>query len=226
MNWIAVLFGVILGGAVTIVGVQLKRQLASRYALDRQCSHALRTLPLVIAAIVCCAITPILYARLGANTRSAVSLVACAMLLCAAIVDAELKLLPDVITLPLACLAFLASYLFAFQPIAQAVVGAAVGWGVVEVPNAVARIMGKQECIGRGDAKLMAALGGLLGATAVVTIMLVGCAAILPIALPYRRAGHGGHFVPFGPALCLAAVLSLCVWPYDLLDWVPLLWGR
>lgn len=224
MSLIALLFGGFLGGAVAIFGVRLKRQLASRYALARSSSAALRTVPVVLAAIVCSVIAPILYARLGATPRAAVSLIACAMLLCAAIVDAELKLLPDVITLPLACLSILASYLFALLPIAQAAVGAVVGWGVVEVPNAVARVMGKQECIGKGDAKLMAAVGSLVGATAAVTIMLVACVAILAIALPVRRARNGGDFVPFGPALCLAAVLSICAWPYDLLDCVLMLW--
>lgn len=226
MNFIALLFGGLLAGAVTISGVLLKRELASRYALERSSSPALRTAPVVFAAVACCVITPILYERLGANPRTAVSLIACAMLLCAAIVDAELKLLPDVITLPLACLSILASYLIAFQPITQAVVGAAVGWGIVEVPNAVARMLGKQECIGKGDAKLMAAIGSLVGATAAVTIMLVACIAILAVALPYRRARYDGDFVPFGPALCLAAVLSICAWPYDLLDCVLMPWTR
>lgn len=215
-------FGGFLGVAVMFSSVHLKHRLASRYALERSSSPTLRIVSITIGVIVCCAITPILYARLGANPRFAVSLVACAMLICAAIVDAELKLLPDVITLPLACLALLANYLFAFQPMLQVVLGAAVGWGVVEVPNAVTRMMGKQDCIGRGDAKLMAAVGGLLGATPVITIMLVSCVAILPMALLFRRAENGGRFVPFGPALCLAAVLSICVWPFDLLDWVPL----
>lgn len=71
-------------------------------------------------------------------------------------------------------------------------------------------LTGREEAMGDGDVKLMAAAAGFLGWPGAWLALLLGSFFGLPLMLLYRRL-HGGTWkdpAPFGPALCLGCALA------------------
>ena len=85
-----------------------------------------------------------------------------------------------------------------------ALVGAAVGAGLIFVTRVFGTLLFRREAMGTGDIYLMAAIGGILGWQASVLVFLVA---------PFFGLGYGiwhllrkdDHEVPYGPFLGLAA---------------------
>ena len=130
-------------------------------------------------------------------------------LLVLSFIDAKHQWLPDDITLPLCWAGLLAAGagLIAVD-LWSAVLGASVGyvllWGVAQAYW----LIKKQQGMGQGDFKLLAALGAWLGWQSIS--MLVLMASILGIAhglLRPRSVRLASPHFPFGPSLCLAATL-------------------
>ncbi len=120
----------------------------------------------------------------------------------AAWVDSRHGVIPDLLTAPLIVLGLAASFLAA--PLvggAAALAGAIVGAGC----GLVVRWLG---ALGRGDVKLLAAIGAWLGPLAVVTVLLT--ASLLMMGYLGWRARRGGiGQTPFGPAIACGLVLVL-----------------
>ncbi len=144
-----------------------------------------------------------------------------------------------------------------WQGVANAALGAAVGWGVLKSIAVMGRLAFRREAMGGGDIVLMAMFGAFLGWQGVVATLLMSCVMgvviggtllifdklrehraggplpppprDLPEAIdPSSPAGFGqavAHFdlhrkeravsthLPFGPYLCLAALVTLLAWP-------------
>lgn len=150
-------------------------------------------------------------------------------LLTLATIDLETRFLPDDITLPLLWLGLLVNLVGTFTPLADAVIGAALGYSVLWLLYWGFRLATGQEGMGFGDFKLLAALGAWLG-WAVLPI-LVFVAAVLGIvwALLGRTLQLWRHTptsaallnssvspenwakdaFPFGPALAASGLLHL-----------------
>lgn len=154
------------------------------------------------------------------------------LLLVLSLIDLETCLLPDVLTLPGAALALLAS---ALLPRAHtlgigwraALFGAlAGGGGLWLLAWAYRRIRG-EDGLGLGDAKLMLLVGALLGPLAVPLTLFAGAMLALPVGLvaarrsPEQGGGHGLRTaLPFGPFLCAGAVAFLLAGPQFLRWWL------
>lgn len=162
---------------------------------------------------------------------TAQGLMACVLvwgLLVLAAIDLKTRYLPDDITLPLLWLGLLINLFGTFAPLADAVLGAALGYGALWLLYWGFRLATGQEGMGFGDFKLLAALGAWLGWTVLPT--LVFTAAVLGIALAFisRTAQHFRHTndaallnpslsntnwakepFPFGPALAAAGLIHL-----------------
>mgnify|MGYP003343491658 CR=1 FL=1 len=130
-------------------------------------------------------------------------------LLVLSFIYAKHQWLPDDITLPLCWAGLLAAGagLIAVD-LWSAVLGASLGyvllWGVAQAYW----LIKKQQGMGQGDFKLLAALGAWLGWQSIS--MLVLMASILGIAhglLRPRSVRLASPHFPFGPSLCLAATL-------------------
>lgn len=134
-------------------------------------------------------------------------------------IDFEHLLLPDVYTLPGAALALACAGLFLNtggfrERLAPALMGGLVGAGGFWVIHFGYRRLRGVEGLGLGDVKLMLVIGFLLGVDALPFVLLAGTLSALPVSLLYL-AGPGGRGartrIPFGPFLCLGAMLWILV---------------
>lgn len=127
--------------------------------------------------------------------------------------------LPDAITLPLIALGLLitgltSQGLVSFQ---DSFIGAILGYGSLWILNYLYRISKKQDGIGMGDAKLLAALGAWLGWSALPSVLFT--ASITGLLggffwLQWNQRNPRSAF-PFGPFLAIAGIIEL-LWPQTL----------
>lgn len=133
------------------------------------------------------------------------------MLLALSGIDWEKRLLPDQLTLPLLWIGLIFNALGGFVPLSQAVIGAVVGYGILWGLYMGHRLITGREGMGFGDFKLTAAFGAWLGWQAIPLILFIAAMIGLIGALfTLRVRGNPRQEpIPFGPALCLAAAITL-----------------
>ena len=137
-----------------------------------------------------------------------------------AIIDFRTFRLPDIITLPLMMTGLVFNFLYqpGFTSINSALVGAVLGFGFLWGVNFLYRLLKKQDGIGLGDAKLLAALGAWMGWQVLPEILLL--AALLGLVggwvwLRWQQLATNQAF-PFGPFIAFAGIIAL-LWPNFLL---------
>jgi leader peptidase (prepilin peptidase)/N-methyltransferase len=136
-----------------------------------------------------------------------------------AYIDLRTFRLPDVITFPLILSGLLVSgfsnqWLVSFQ---DSAIGAILGYTSLWLLNLLYRLTKKQDGIGMGDAKLLAALGAWLGWYALPGVLLIASLSGLLggfIWLQWNKQNHRSAF-PFGPFLAIAGIIEL-LWPQTL----------
>ena len=136
-----------------------------------------------------------------------------------AYIDLRTFRLPDVITLPLIFSGLLVSGLSnqGFVSFQDSAIGATLGYSSLWLLNSLYRLAKKQDGIGMGDAKLLAALGAWLGWFALPGILLMASLTGLIgglIWLRWNKQNHRSAF-PFGPFLAIAGIIEL-LWPQTL----------
>ncbi|ODP32827.1 hypothetical protein A9762_21135 [Pandoraea sp. ISTKB] len=146
-----------------------------------------------------------------------------ATVLALALIDMDTRLLPDWLTLPLLWSGLLCSVMQVTLPVDEAVLGAALGYGVMWTIAVVYRALTQHDGLGGGDAKLVAACGAWLGWIGVPLMLAFGAvAATLAFAIFGMVRGRAlREPLPFGPWLVLGALASL-LWGEPFLD----LWLR
>lgn len=147
-------------------------------------------------------------ALVGGDAEAAVFFAALAAL---AVADLSARLLPDEATLPLIALGLIFGAAAGFDEGARRLAGAAAAYAALRLVAAVgARVMGR-EAMGRGDAKLFAAIGAFLGWRTLPEVALIAALAGVAYGLAIRPRDEA---IPFGPPLAFAA---LVVWVLDAL---------
>ncbi len=136
-----------------------------------------------------------------------------------AYIDLRTFRLPDVITLPLIFSGLLVSGLSnqGFVSFQDSAIGATLGYSSLWLLNSLYRLAKKQDGIGMGDAKLLAALGAWLGWFNLPGILLMASLTGLIgglIWLRWNKQNHRSAF-PFGPFLAIAGIIEL-LWPQTL----------
>jgi leader peptidase (prepilin peptidase)/N-methyltransferase len=129
-----------------------------------------------------------------------------ALLLCAWI-DWRKRILPDLVVLPLLAVGLLLAMRWRpFVGETEAVGGALLGWCM----GRAVRSLGadRHGRLGRGDLKLLAAIGAWLGPVG-VTIILLTSSYVMLVSLLVCRKGREDRNLPFGPAIAVGAVLYL-----------------
>lgn len=123
-------------------------------------------------------------------------------------IDLDVQLLPDVLTLPGTLIA-LAAVLPQPGGARHALLGMAVGSGLLWLLALAYLRLRHQEGLGGGDVKLAAMFGALLGwKLTLVTLFLAAFAGtVWGAVLIARRAGSGQTALPFGTLLCPAAMV-------------------
>lgn len=130
-------------------------------------------------------------------------------------IDFDVQLLPDNITLPFLWLGLLLSLAHLFSDPRSAIIGAAAGylslWSVYQLFK---RVTGK-EGMGYGDFKLLAMLGAWLGWQYLPQIIILSAlvGATVGVSLILLRGRDKNIPIPFGPYLAAAG-------------WISLMWGE
>jgi leader peptidase (prepilin peptidase) / N-methyltransferase len=149
-------------------------------------------------------------------------------------IDAEVQLLPDVIDVPGAVIGVLASIvgvgalapdLMLARTVAESLIGAAVGAGVLLAIALLYQLVRKIEGMGLGDVKMMAMIGGVTGWRPLLPILtlasIAGALTGIVIMIVSRRADLK-FALPFGVFLGLA-FLTMLFFGELLFAWVPAL---
>jgi leader peptidase (prepilin peptidase)/N-methyltransferase len=169
-----------------------------------------------------------LYLHYGLEPRLAVALIFGWALMVISFIDLKHYIIPDVISLPLLGCGLLAAGLSSaglplwLDPLsdghqglwvlAESLLGAVLGGGLLILAAWAGKLVFKQEAMGGGDVKLAAAIGAYIGWKALLFAMfaaflagsLAGATLILLGRVRARRA-----VVPFGPFLALGALVAL-----------------
>ena len=138
-----------------------------------------------------------------------------ALLIAQSAIDLDYKLLPDELVYLLLWSGLLASLTGFFAEPRDAILGAAVGYGVFYALRWFWLRAFRRDALGLGDAKLLAALGAWLGWQPLPTLLLLaaltGIAATLVLRL--LRRDSASREIAFGPYLALSGGLHLFLGP-------------
>jgi leader peptidase (prepilin peptidase)/N-methyltransferase len=120
-------------------------------------------------------------------------------------IDAETRLLPDILTLGLMWLGLLLNCAELFASPEQAVIGAAAGYGSLWLLNAAYKRWRGNDGMGAGDFKLLAAIGAWFGYPALPAVVFIAASTGLIAGVCLRLTGRRdrGEAIAFGPHLCL-----------------------
>lgn len=145
-----------------------------------------------------------------------------AALVALSVIDWETTLLPDGLTLPLLWAGLLASALGWTVAPADAIAGAAAGYGVLWAVHDGFRLATGKDGMGHGDFKLLAALGAWLGWQALLPVLLLASVIGAGVGLAMKAAGtlREGRYVPFGPFLAGAGLAVMLAGTPRVLAWI------
>lgn len=152
--------------------------------------------------------------QLGASLEMLAALFFTWSLITLTMIDADHKLLPDQITLPLLWAGLLLNSFAVFVPLYDAVWGAIGGYLSLWSVYWLFKIITGKEGMGYGDFKLLAALGAWMGWQSLLVIILLSSlvgAIVGSIILIANKQGRNTA-IPFGPYLAAAG-------------WIAFLWG-
>ncbi|MGB3289153.1 MAG: A24 family peptidase, partial [Burkholderiaceae bacterium] len=143
----------------------------------------------------------LLYDRHGPGICFLAASLAGVLLLLAARIDAQTGLLPDALTLPMLWLGLALAWAGRGPPLHDALAGVALGYGFPWCLSAAFKCFSGRDAMGRGDFKLLAALGAWMGWQLLPWALLLACLAGLVCAMWRQRSlrPRGAH--PFGPFL-------------------------
>ena len=168
--------------------------------------------------------------RFGMSWEGACGLTVTWALSCLMVIDYDTPLLPDQITLPLLWLGLLAARFLGRGTgtlpvdLQSAVMGAVTGYMSLWLVFQGFKALTGKEGMGRGDFKLLAALGAWLGWQLLLPILLfsAGAGALIGTLLIVLKRHDRQQPIPFGPYLAIAGWLIM-MWSQPLTrSWWPL----
>ncbi len=104
-------------------------------------------------------------------------------------------------------------YRILFLGVANAVLGALVGWWLPWTVGLVGTACFKRNAMGFGDVKLFCALGAFLGPVGTIAAFMLATVVGALVGIPARLMG-GGREIPFGPYLAAGAALAIAFGPW------------
>jgi len=155
----------------------------------------------------------------GATLTALAAAVFGTLLLGIAVTDARHYLIPDEFSLGGLVVGLLLSFRGGFDGLVVALIGAAVGFGVLYAVAVLGEKAFGKEAMGGGDIKMMAMVGAFVGWQGVLLTIflgsLLGTIVFVPLQIKQKR------LVPFGIFLAAAAAIVFVVGK-TLIDWY---WG-
>nr|WP_175801469.1 A24 family peptidase [Burkholderia anthina] len=164
---------------------------------------------LVVALSMALALSSVL--RFGAGPQALAAYGLAAALLALAFIDAQTRLLPDVITLPSAACGLALNGIGMFVPFADAFAGCVVGYGALWALVAITRRLTGADGFGYGDAKLFGLLGAWLGVAAMPQVLFVSfvTAAAFGVVQIVRFGRDRDRSIAFGPFIAAGGLVTL-----------------
>jgi leader peptidase (prepilin peptidase)/N-methyltransferase len=139
------------------------------------------------------------------------------ILLGIAMTDFRAYIIPDEFSVGGLALGILFALAAGRQPLGTALLGAAVGFGLLWVVAIAGEWIFKQEAMGGGDIKMMAMVGAFLGWQGTLLTIFLGALFGSLIYVPLTLMGHK-RLVPFGIFLAVGAAATYLVGP-AILGW-------
>ena len=133
------------------------------------------------------------------------------LLIAMTFIDIDTQFLPDDLTYPLLWIGLIANTQSLFASLQDAVIGAAAGYMVLWLVNALYKLVRGHDGMGGGDFKLLAALGAWMGWQLLPVIILLSSVVGSVIGIGTIVAARLGfnHKIPFGPYLAGAGLVAL-----------------
>jgi leader peptidase (prepilin peptidase)/N-methyltransferase len=135
-------------------------------------------------------------------------------------IDYDHRVLPNVITLPGTVVGLLVAYPRVTITLTEALLGAALGAGLLYLVAEVYFRIRNIEGLGMGDVKMMGMVGAFLGWKGVLLTLFMGSfvGSIIGLGLMAARGKDLKTALPFGTFLGIAAIVTVYVGPF-LMDW-------
>ncbi|MDR3213559.1 MAG: A24 family peptidase [Azoarcus sp.] len=148
--------------------------------------------------------------RFGFSPAMAGALIFLWAMVALAFIDIDTQLLPDSLTLPLLWLGLVFNLRTTYIPLNDAVIGAMAGYLSLWSVYWIFKLVTGKEGMGRGDFKLLAAIGAWLGWQMLpFTILLASIAgAAIGIGLIVTNRLKRSTPIPFGPYLAIAGLIA------------------
>jgi leader peptidase (prepilin peptidase)/N-methyltransferase len=175
----------------------------------RQCGEPIsRQYPIVELITAALAVVVVLFTPPGALLAS--RLILTAILIVLFVIDLELQILPNAITLPGIAIG-LAFSAFAPPGLVAALIGAVLGAAILYGIAAGYYMVRKEEGMGMGDVKMLAMIGAFLGWRAVLLTLVLASftGALVGVALMTSRREGLRYALPFGTFLAIAAFIAM-----------------
>jgi leader peptidase (prepilin peptidase)/N-methyltransferase len=146
-------------------------------------------------------------------------LVLTAILIALFVIDLELQILPNAITLPGIVVGFLFSLFGPPGPVSS-LLGIVLGGGVLYGIAAAYYVVRREEGMGMGDVKMLAMIGAFLGWQAVLLTLVLSSlvGAIVGVALMASKNEGLKYALPFGTFLSIAAFVTM-LFGAPFIDW-------
>lgn len=192
---------------------------ASWLALGAKCRHCRLPIPVMYPAVELA--TAVIWGaaawRLGPTVEMLRAAVFLTILLGIAVSDARTYIIPDEFSLGGTAIGILAAFAGGALPWSDALIGAAVGFGLLWIVAAVGERAFGKEAMGGGDIKMMAMLGAFLGWQGVLLTLFLGALIGTVIFLPLKLAGRE-KLVPFGIFLAIGGAVTYLIGS-SLIEW-------
>jgi len=148
---------------------------------------------------------------LGSGIAGMAAVVFAFFLITLTMIDADVQLLPDDMTLLLLWIGLLLNTQSVFTSPADAVLGAAAGYLALWLVNSTYKLLKKQDGFGQGDFKMLAALGAWMGWKMLPLIILLSSAtgSVIGITLILMSRMGFSTRLSFGPYLAFAGLIAL-----------------
>lgn len=143
------------------------------------------------------------------------------MLISALVIDYKHQIIPNRLNLTMFEIGLILTFVYGIVNINIAVdmlLGMLVGGGIFLLITLLGGLIAGKEAMGFGDVKLMGALGLYFGLGGIIVISLIAflLGAIISIILLATKIKKTDEYIPFGPFIVIAAIITIFV-PFGLL---------
>ena len=143
------------------------------------------------------------------------------MLISAYVIDYRLQIIPNRLNLTMFEIGLIITFIYGIVNVNIAtdmLLGMITGAGIFLLITLIGGLIAGKEAMGFGDVKLMGALGLYFGFSGIIVISLIAflLGAIISIALIASKKKKSDEYIPFGPFIVLAAIISIFV-PFSIL---------